>query len=277
MVVVMATIVGCWLVSFLGHLSFLIIPLWMYGAWYSWRRRSLIGFMLLLTLNPLSIPFVRGLIAYRQGAPTILHSGHARMRRWNVDRQSRAFRVGGSSMMTGNEWTWQAPHNLAVRLMCAVLGPPRKSYDGPFPPFDEAVSLTETADTISYNDLIEGSFTVDSSAIELGPDFGPALVEQFTQFYLSALMQDSSYARTRIHGRLVKERCLLLRFIRETSYQESDWIRELDCLVFVDLDVSRPFAYWPLTGASHIGGPSFTYVPGMGRERSTNFFHGRSE
>lgn len=268
---------GCWLVNFVGPFSLLIFPLLGFGLWCSWNIRSITALTLLLLLNPLGISFIHGLTEYVGGAPTLMYSGHARMRRWNVDRHSRAFRVGGSSMVTGNEWTWQVPNNTAIRLMCFAFGPPRKSYNGPFPSINEAISLTETGESISYTELLQGKFTLETGLVDLGTEFGPALIEQFQHLYFATLMADDAFYKTLIHCKLIEERCLLIRLIVESVNRSSEFEKDLDCLVFVDLEVSRPFAYWPLIGASNIGGPSFTYIPGMGRDRSTNYLHGEIE
>jgi len=268
---------GCWVARFLGPFSLLIIPFLFLGFWIAWEKKSKIAFVLLFLLNPLGLYFTHGVIDYIGGAPTLMYSGHARMRKWNVDRYSRAFRVGGMSVVSGNEWTWQIPHNAAIRFMCFAFGPPRKSYHGPFPSFDEAISMTETGERISYSELLQGHFMLESGFIHLGPDFGLALTEQFSSLYFSTLIQDRSRFRHYIHCKMIDERCLLIRLIAKSLNRNSKWETDLDCLVFVDLEVARPFAYWPIVGASNIGGPSFTYLPGMGRDRSKNSLHGSIE
>lgn len=108
-VVLLTTIGGCWAVRYLGPISLLIFPLMGFGLWCSWKTKSIFAFILLLLLNPLSVSFTHGIADYIDGAPTLRYIGHRRMRSWNVDRQSRAFRIGGISLVFGNEWTWQVP------------------------------------------------------------------------------------------------------------------------------------------------------------------------
>jgi hypothetical protein len=46
------------------------------------------------------------------------------------DPATRCFRVGGGCLVSGNEWAFIGPHNMGLRLISRLFGPPPRSYAG---------------------------------------------------------------------------------------------------------------------------------------------------
>ncbi len=252
-------ILGCWITSFFGPVSMLILPALIMGAVVTVARKAWLAFGCLLALNPLGFHFAGGVVDYFRGAPSLWFTGLPRIESFNLDRTSRCFRAGGGCLVFGNEWVSLCPHNAALRLTALVFGPPTKSYDGPYPTEEEAKALTTGATATPLRVLQEGNVTVDGQTIFLGIELITQIVEGLQ---LSSLRPpDRSLCNSPVQATLHQERCLLLRLSEEDTFSSGSADRAKDILVFLDMKTKRPFAYFRIKGSIFPRFPPAGYLP----------------
>lgn len=256
-VVVVIVVVLCWLLSILGPLSLLIVPI--FG--FAWIRAALckawVPLVVMVCANPFVVFFVHGFVDYSEGAPRLLSMGLPRMEFYNVDRETRCFRQTGGCVSHSNEWVFQMPHNLALRVAAEIFGPPARSYDGPYPSKEEALGLVASGSALDISLLRKGEVRVGKQMIQLDPE----MVRELGFTFMMMPIADSEPADDDegFHAQAVlyQDRCLILRFA-DRGIGSDD---ETDCLVLIDTRARRPFAYYPIKGRGFPHSPRVQYLP----------------
>ena len=242
----------------LSILSLLILPALAVGMVSTVRKKAWFALFLLLSLNPLAVFFAGGVVAYFQGAPTIRFMGLPDIESFNIDRSTRCFSSGGGCVMHGNEWVFLTPHNLAVRTMAQIFGPPSRSYDGPYPTQEEAMQLTANAPPIPISPFLEGNVNVNGKVVTLDKAMIKRIVDRLNYFYLSE--DDIQDLNSRVRAVIYQKRCLILRLSANDPPGEMEGLN-FDAMIFFDTNTKRPFAYFNLTRNYLPRYPPVSYLP----------------
>jgi len=246
-------LVACWVCALLGPASLLLIPALIAGTIALASRRRWIGLSALVALNPLTVLFVGGIVSYIGGAPCFRTAGYLDIEAFNLDPSSRCFWSGGGGcLLSGNEWVYITPHNLALRLMSRTFGPPSRSYDGPYPSKDEALALVAGAASVPLSGLMADRIEVDGRACSLEEGVGYALVTGLG-FFPEYEADTPEEERIKVSAAIHQERCLVLR-IRQEEVRG-------DYLVLSDTANGKPFAYFDLPRRGRSGPPVRYYDP----------------
>ena len=177
---VVGVVVLCWVLSLLSILSWLILPLLGYAIFRASRRRAWLPMLLLLVSNPTGMWFLHGMADYAGGAPKLRYMGLPSMEFYNIDPKTRCFRRTGGCLVGGNEWVSNDFHNLGVGVLAAVFGAPSRSYDGPYPTKEEALSAVANAPKLDLAEFAKGRIQVGMDADIVV--FDPATVADLATF-----------------------------------------------------------------------------------------------
>ncbi|HEX7261232.1 MAG TPA: hypothetical protein VF258_05405 [Luteolibacter sp.] len=255
-----AVIALCWVFSMLSILSWLILPLAGFALLRASRRGAWRPFLLLLLVNPMGVYFICGMADYAKGAPKLHHMGLPSIESYNIEPNTRAFHQTGGCLVRGNEWVSQGFHNLGVLALAAVLGPPSRSYDGPYPTEEEARCLSSSAPALNISDFLKGRIPVGGETLEMSSEQIRTIAQDLRLF---ALVYDGDPVPSGISIQAVKfeSRCLILRFVEFDSYTDTTVeSADRDFLVLFDRNNMRPFAYYQLTGDSATRYPKIQYL-----------------
>ena len=176
---------------------------------------------------------------------------------YNVDRETRCFRQTGGCVSHSNEWVFQMPHNLALRVAAKIFGPPARSYDGPYPSKEEALGLVASGSALDISLLRKGEVRVGKQMIQLEPEMVRELGFTFMMMPIADSEPTYDDEGFRAQAILYQGRCLILRLI-DMSMGLGD---EMDCLILIDARVRRPFAYYPIKGHQFPHSPRVRYLP----------------
>ena len=242
------TLLVCWVTSFLGCLSFVIIPFIIIGIIVAIWRKAILPCLFVILLNPLSIFFFGGVVSYIGGSPAYGFRGLPRIESLNPDRQTRCFRRGGGCVVHGNEWVYLRPHNLALDVMVSLFGPPRNAYDGPYPSKEDALHHIENAAFISLEDFREGRIAVDEQIIELGEELLGKLVTGLEFYSLLSYLEyaNENVENVTVQARTFEDRCIILRITETYDISNNSDDVMNDFLILLDKNNKRPFAYYSL-------------------------------
>lgn len=161
-----SALVLTWALSALSLLSILGFFVWLGCIFLAARRRSVRLTLLTCFASPYAIAFFFALPSYVSGTGSIQGTGH-RSQTYALDRYTRAPRSTIGCIVSGNEWVWQEPNNLALRMMAALFGPLPGSYRGPYP------TAAEARDTLASAHLAlldEGSVEFAGTTVALSKE-----------------------------------------------------------------------------------------------------------
>jgi len=239
-----------------GWLTTALVALFLLGGCFPSTIAVLAGFWILLAvaisvraywiagltlvLNPVSTSFLLGIGAYLSGAPHLQTMGLPGAGFGNIDPVTRCFRSTGGCNVTGEEWLTQEPHNLAVRGMVRMFGPPWRSYDGPYPDQSQSIATVSSGPVIPWKDFQGGAFPLEGEQVR----FTPEAVKTMTRNVWYRLVRPGA-PEPQVHAASYHGRCVVVR-IQETA---SAWIgQDLDLIFLVDRNCGRPFATYELKG-----------------------------
>ncbi len=248
----------CYLLAFAGPLSYAIVPLLLWALNRSLLRKQWIMSAVLLLANPLALYGLRAIKDYADGAPRMRYMGLMSSEFYNIDRETRCFNSTGGCVVDGHEWVFEAPHNLVLHLLCATLGPPSKSYDGPYPDKETALSAVSTAPLQKVDDLKQGRFSVGDEVFQLSPENASAL--GLSMGIYMPFGEDFDPDVVRVQGASFEKRCLILRVV-ELALSDSREFPHTESLVLIDKKNLRPFCYYRISGDRMPRCPSFQYLP----------------
>ncbi|MHC4717403.1 MAG: hypothetical protein ACYS5V_10570 [Planctomycetota bacterium] len=239
---------GYWAIGFCG-LPFLI-PVAI-GIYFVARRRWVVLAVLVL-FSPISVAFIFGAVQYARGTAELLYMGLPGTGFHNLDPQTRCGRRTGGCLVTGGEFLWSLPHNAGVRLMAALFGPMRGSYDGPYPTREEAVTALGAADPVPLEDLLKDTVRIGGDEIRLDARVGRGLVRGLPMDMLAdKVIQGRTPGKQerewygRITGTIWNKRCLILRVPSRLAVAGPDEeAQEAAMIVVIDRHAGRPFAYF---------------------------------
>lgn len=255
---VVMVVLWCWFALITGILSFLIIPLLLFGIVRAICEKWWDGLALIVVLNPLLVFATFGIANYVGGAPTLLFRGLPEIESFNVDRATRCFRSGGGGCIPmGNEWATQGMHNLGVVMMATVFGPPARSYDGPYPTKEKAAILSADAAVTANEEFLKGHIHLGEQTIELGK---PAVEKLVKGLRIESLMfPEFKREPAEVRAALYEDRCLIVKISQRDDF-EPDKINN-EVLIFFDKKSMRPFAYFNLTGHVPTRSHPLAYLP----------------
>lgn len=253
-------IVASWITALLGPLSFLLLFLLGYGIYayhQHWKALSL-----LVLLNPLTVFFIIGIADYCSGTPELHFMGLPNIETYNLDRSSRCFHRGGGCLVSDDEWVQIIPHNTALRLLSLVFGPASQTYDGPYPTKEDALNFISDAPSIPVDEFVRGKIVQEDTTVDIGADVARRLVDTF---FLNAPLLEEDVPDDRFHVEVVAKvyrgRCLILRLCEQLDPSLGQEERDTDCMIFFDMDIKRPFAYFRIKGRRVVRFPPVTYWP----------------
>ncbi len=233
-----------WSSASLGVFSVIVMPGVILAMLVLVSRKAWLAILVVLAASPLGVNFGSGVAEYFQGKPALRSMGLPRMEFFNVDRSSRCFTATGGCLDSGDEWVSDLPHNAAVRLMAMIFGPPRDSYDGPYPTKDEGLALTSDAPITPVDDFILGNVLVGGDPVSLGKAEVGEIIEHFGFWFLRE--PEWRDYEGRVRTRVVGERCLIVRISEKATRWTSEKGR--DVMIYFDLENRRPFAYFGIDG-----------------------------
>jgi hypothetical protein len=253
-------IVGCWVLSLLSVLSWLILPLLGFAVICACRRGAWLPLLLLLLANPLAVWFFHGMVDYAKGAPKLHGMGLPEIEDFNIDRETRCFPQTGGCLISGNEWVAQDSHNLGVRALVAACGFPRRSYDGPYPEKEEALRAVAGTPKLDLAEFAKGRMVASGRRIEMDPKMLGKFASTAMMFGLmdGAVPDDDS--GTFVQAVVFKERCLILRYMEPDLLPATTLSRGQDFLVLIDMKCLRPFAYYWIQGHAGSRYPRVRYL-----------------
>lgn len=216
--------------------------------------------MLLLLVNPMGVYFICGMVDYAKGAPKLHHMGLPSIESYNIEPKTRAFYQTGGCVIRGDEWVSQGFHNLGILALAVVLGPPSRSYDGPYPTKKEALRLSSAGQALDIADFLKGKIPVGGETLEMNPEQIRAIAKDLRLFTLG----DDDIpdpAEISVQAAIFEHRCLILRFVEFDPYTSS-MAKSADraFLVLFDRNNMRPFAYYRLNGDSASRRPKTQYL-----------------
>jgi hypothetical protein len=245
---VVGVIVLCWVLSLLSILSWLILPLLGYAIFRVSRRGAWLPLFVLLVSNPTGVWFIHGMVDYARGAPKLRYMGLPSMEFYNIDPKTRCFRRTGGCIVRGNEWVSHDFHNLGVGLLAAACGAPSRSYDGPYPTKEEAMSAVANAPKLDLAEFVNGRIQVGGSRIELNPKMVTDLSTTVGVYGLMDGMLPDGDLGTFAQAVVFQERCLILRIVEQDTSPTTTSSPDQDFLILMDLKCLRPFAYYRIHG-----------------------------
>lgn len=227
-----ASIVVAWVLAVAGPLSLALLPVYAVVLYCLIARRRFVDVFVFVALSPLMVAFAWGAVDYAFGLAHLRGMGLPGTESHNLDRELRCPRCTGGCLVTGHEWVWIKPYNLAIRAMTACFGYVRDAYTGPYPTKAEATAALEDATEIPLADLRAGRINIAGRAVVLDEGVGPALAD----------IEDSYLTKSRpILAAIWQDDCLILR-IPAISWDDPDVASAAIALIAVD--AGRPFAFY---------------------------------
>ncbi len=253
---VVVVVALCWVLSLLGPLSWFIPLLMAFALVRLYVRKEWLALAATIFGNPLSVFFAGGLSDYMQGAPSLHYMGLRELEFYNVDRETRCFRRSGGCVIHSNEWVSQLPHNLALQVASKILGPPSRSYDGPYPDKEKSLGLVDSSPALDINLLRKGVIRTGDLTIQLDPEMIGEFGSMFGMFDIvdSVPLEDESGFRAQ--AVLSESRCLVLRLTEIDGAAGHDQ----DFVILIDRRNMRPFAYYCNKGRAFFRVPRVRYL-----------------
>lgn len=206
-------------------------------------RRSFVIAALLL-VSPSGISLIAGVADWFSERPSFHFMGLPSPRADNLDPASRCFHATGGCLVSGGEWLIQGPHNLGLGLMVRLLGPPRTTYDGPYPTQAEADELTKDAAPTAVAEFVDGSVRLGTNTLTLSRDYAQTLAMDAGAFCFDCELDNSQAS---VRAAMYGARCLLIRLaVRHADDGLS--AGDVDCIFLIDATNQRAFARYPLEG-----------------------------
>lgn len=229
-------------------------------AWYFLVRRRVVAFVLLVVLSPVSLAFCVGVVGYWAGTAELWYMGLPGTEFHNLDRQTRCPKATGGCLVNGGEILTLVPHNTAVRLMSAVFGRMRGTYDGPYPTRDEAQAALAHAGPVPLEDLLRDVVLIDGEEIHLDRHVGRDLVGRLSMSMLANDVLEGNPVDERMREMLGhmeaaiwQHRCLVLRI--PSRFRGAGLLdptaEECAMIAVIDREAGRPFAYFGEGGYYH--------------------------
>jgi len=191
-----SALVMTWTLSALSVLSILGFVVWLACIILAaCHRRSRLA-LLTCFVSPYAVAFFFALLSYASGTGRIMRTGHPPWT-YALDRYTRAPPTTSGCIASGNEWVWQEPNNLALRMMATLFGPMPGSYQGPYPTAGEA---TDTLANAHGAILEDGSIEFAGTTVALSRELSSwaedclsdiAIPTDGHQFGLQAALTDS--------------------------------------------------------------------------------------
>lgn len=240
-------LIACWIVFPLGPLSLILPFLLLFALRRAIADKAFFIIAVIILANPLTFFFARGAMEYFSGRPALHGMGLPGPEHANIDPETRCFSASGGCVISGDEWVHIFPHNLALRILTTVLGPPSDTYDGPYPTRAEAIAASTPGTLVSPEDFKSGNIPTDSGLVRLDP----VLIEKI----VSHLLPFSGYAKgellveEQLHAALFQKRCLILRWRGETPVDANEEMDE--AIILIDIRNIKPFALYQIGGTSY--------------------------
>ena len=251
---------GTWASCLNGPTSFLVFVFLIGGTILFLGRNAWIPFLILLCLNPLGFFFLQGTYEYFTGAPRLRFHGLPCLESFNLDRKLRCFRSVGGCVVHGNEWVSEGFHNLAIYLWIALLGPPVKSYTGPYPTKEECLHLLESLPHIPLKPFLkEGKVQMQGKVVILDPSVVQKLLVGLRICYFPDELDDLDSNEVVVQATIYQTRCLILRFLQKDFINPQKYVK--DIIVLFDLQTKRPFAYYQNYSDERVRYPPVSYLP----------------
>jgi len=250
----------CYLAALLGPISYLIIPILLWGLAITLLRKSWLAFLVLLMANPLALFFTGGALSYARGSPSLLSMGLPSRGFYNIDPATRSFRRTGGCVTRSQEWVYQAPHNAAVTLLCALMGPPSHAYDGPYPGELLALDLSSSAGQLDISEVAGGRIRLGEQEFIMPAENARTLLEDMGVFggFTPGFMEDD--LSPRIQGALYEDRCIILLFTHPAVYPSTTEPAAEKFIVLLDRHNMRPFAWYEIQGHLRLRSPRLRYL-----------------
>ena len=221
----------------------MIIPLVLLLVIPFWKRTPKIALLLLLT--PSSIMLFAGIASWGGDQPALQLTGLPGHSTDNLNPETRCYRVSHGCMHYGGEYLTQGPHNLGLRGMVSVFGWPPKTYHGPFPTQDEAVSLLNSAGAkISPAAFIKGDLRFGTNRLHLNPRFIKQLARDSGLVFFDL---DYGAASSSAQIALFKDQCWLVRLTELRPLNLG--LADVDCVYLIDGKTGDAFARYALKGS----------------------------
>lgn len=241
----LSAVSGLLVVSWLGVVlplaSILICPAIVVAIVLALRWRKIVP-LVVIVLSPISIGFVHGLVEWFSEKPKFQYMGLPGYEFYNLDPTSRCYRSSGGCVVHGGEWAFQSPHNAGLRLMTNLLGPPRRTYRGPYPSKEEAVKLTDSAAETSPEMFLKDTVLINGRPFALKPKTAEVLINDFGLIFLDVDLPDFT---RKVRAQILDNSCLL---IRVTVKEKTPDALESDGIVLFDLSNLSAFARYVVAG-----------------------------
>jgi hypothetical protein len=115
------------------------------------RRWSILAIVTLT--SPFTIASGAAGVSYIRGTASLRTVGYPDIELRNVDPKTRLQTVSSGCLVSGGEAIWNVPNNLTLRLLVAVFGGMRGTFEGPYPNDQQARAAVEIAGELSWEDL----------------------------------------------------------------------------------------------------------------------------
>jgi hypothetical protein len=137
-------------------------------------------------LSPVIALFAVGISDWFSKRPQFYGMGLPGMEFFNLDSKTRCYRTTGGCVVTGGEWLFEIPHNAGLKTMCAVFGPPRHTYHGPYPTLEQALTLTTNAPATPVQKFLDGQVVLPGNSVELSKKTTEDLLFDFGNIFAGA-------------------------------------------------------------------------------------------
>ena len=159
-------LLACWIVFPLGPFSLILPFLLLLALWRAIADKAFVIIAVITLANPLTFFFARGVMDYFGGRPALYGMGLPGPEHANIDPKTRCLRATGGCLISGDEWVQIVPHNLALRMLSTVLGPPSDTYAGPYPTREEAIAASTPGTLLSPADFRSGNIPTDAGLVD---------------------------------------------------------------------------------------------------------------
>jgi hypothetical protein len=206
------------------------------------RWRSVRALSVLL-FSPVTVLFAFGISDWFSRRPQFHGMGLPGMEFSNLDSKTRCYHATGGCVVTGGEWLFEIPHNVGLEMMCAVFGPPTKTYHGAYPTIEQALVLTTNAPPTPIRRFLDGQVVTRSKSVELGKKTIEDLLFDFGNVYAGTELDGVA---TEVKAAVFQEQCLVVRV--RTTDRDGGPDGESDGVYLFDITEVRPFARFVLKG-----------------------------
>lgn len=210
-----------WACVGLGRSMWSFIPICLMAALVLgvvWKNKTIAALVL---LNPMAIAFYQGAAEWFDERPAFTGNGLPNCEASNLDRETRCYRRVGGCVVYGGEWVYHDAHNSGLRLMLFLLGPPPKTYHGPYPSQEEAINATAKAALVSPEEFEAGKFKAEELNVEWGEKM---TLDLLSDLGLLIATEDGVQIRTAIW----QKECLIIHVqkpgIKDEPYTEVNGI-----------------------------------------------------